>query len=104
MKVVKLKWLMAVCLSVTMIYAHGGRTDKYGGHTNRSTGEYHYHNGGYTTKDYTSSSKYVLSMFQNKKFKGLGDTFDTKSECMSERYRLWKQNRDKGWTYGCRKF
>ncbi len=25
-------------------YPHSGRTDKYGGHTNRKTGEYHYHN------------------------------------------------------------
>lgn len=26
------------------IYSHSGRTDSSGGHTNRKTGEYHYHN------------------------------------------------------------
>lgn len=26
-------------------YAHSGRTDKYGGHYDTSTGEYHYHHG-----------------------------------------------------------
>lgn len=27
-------------------FGHSGRTDKNGGHYNRKTGEYHYHNGG----------------------------------------------------------
>jgi hypothetical protein len=27
------------------VYAHSGRTDGAGGHTNHSTGEYHYHHG-----------------------------------------------------------
>lgn len=26
------------------LYSHSGRTDKDGGHFNRTTGEYHYHN------------------------------------------------------------
>jgi hypothetical protein len=26
-------------------YGHGGRLDEYGGHFNRSTGEYHHHGG-----------------------------------------------------------
>ncbi len=29
-----------------LCYAHSGRTDKYGGHNNRKTGGYHYHNSG----------------------------------------------------------
>lgn len=36
--------LLSVC--VVILYAHGGRTDKYGGHNNRKTGGYHYHNAG----------------------------------------------------------
>lgn len=27
------------------VFSHPGRTDSYGGHYNRSTGEYHYHHG-----------------------------------------------------------
>lgn len=36
--------LVAVALAVAS--AHSGRTDKYGGHNNRKTGGYHYHNAG----------------------------------------------------------
>ena len=34
--------LIILCCNV---YAHPGRTDSSGGHTNHSTGEYHYHQG-----------------------------------------------------------
>ena len=38
----------------SIIYAHSGRTDKYGGHYNRSEGTYHYHSGQYAgTGEYT---------------------------------------------------
>ena len=30
----------------SLALSHGGRTDSSGGHYNRKTGEYHYHNGG----------------------------------------------------------
>ena len=33
-------------LSTAFIDAHPGRLDSKGGHYNRKTGEYHYHNGG----------------------------------------------------------
>lgn len=32
-------------LLVFRVYAHPGKTDEYGGHYDRSTGEYHYHHG-----------------------------------------------------------
>ena len=35
----------------TYVYAHPGRTDSSGGHTNHSTGEYHYHHG-YSAHDH----------------------------------------------------
>lgn len=41
--IVLITWVVAyfpVCVS-----AHPGRTDSKGGHTNHSTGEYHYHHG-----------------------------------------------------------
>lgn len=36
--------LMINCLAVT-VYAHSGKTDENGGHTDHDTGEYHYHHG-----------------------------------------------------------
>lgn len=39
--------VLFVCLSVALSpFAHSGGTDRYGGHNNRKTGGYHYHNAG----------------------------------------------------------
>lgn len=47
---------LLVCLCIIMllsvtVYAHPGRTDGNGGHTNHNTGEYHYHHG-YSAHDH----------------------------------------------------
>lgn len=51
----KLAFLLVIpviaCLSL-QVFAHSGRTDSRGGHTNHSTGEYHYHHG-YSAHDHT---------------------------------------------------
>ncbi len=39
--------ILSVCLIAIQLLAHSGRTDRYGGHFNRKTGAYHYHNPGY---------------------------------------------------------
>ena len=49
--------IMLTCtwvLCYNTVYAHSGRTDANGGHYNRQTGEYHYHNNG-TSSGGTSS-------------------------------------------------
>lgn len=58
--------LLLLTISVIMMFtssasAHSGRTDANGGHWNHATGEYHYHNGGYTaqpTYEYYDDSDY----------------------------------------------
>ena len=47
--------LMLLSLSLPAM-AHPGRTDANGGHYNRKTGEYHYHNGGSSKSSKSSSS------------------------------------------------
>ena len=37
--------LFALFVIPSLCFAHGGRTDSNGGHTNRKTGEYHFHSG-----------------------------------------------------------
>ena len=37
--------LLFTIFSAVTVYAHPGKTDSNGGHTDRSTGEYHYHHG-----------------------------------------------------------
>ena len=40
-----------ICLLIGTVFAHPGRTDSNGGHTDHSTGEYHYHHG-YSAHDH----------------------------------------------------
>lgn len=47
--------VVLIAVATTTSLAHSGRTDSKGGHYNRKTGVYHYHNGG-TTKT-TNSTK-----------------------------------------------
>lgn len=39
-------FIIFMVVLVGSVYPHGGRTDKYGGHHNRKTGGYHFHNAG----------------------------------------------------------
>ena len=98
-----MKELAYLLILASLLYSHSGRTDSNGGHYNRSTGEYHFHNQGTSTDYQNQSSQYVISIFKNKSFIGLGETFSSKQECMNARYNLWIQNKDNGYTYGCRK-
>ena len=54
MKRIALLICFAVCLFsllIATVFAHPGRTDNKGGHTDHSTGEYHYHHG-YSAHDH----------------------------------------------------
>ena len=46
--------LLLVFQFIVIVNAHPGRTDSNGGHYDRSTGEYHYHNGESAGKNQTS--------------------------------------------------
>lgn len=59
--------ILVVFLSLPLIvFAHPGRTDKNGGHYNRKTGEYHYHNSGYSSY---SSSNYQQSSYSDETYR-----------------------------------
>ena len=48
--------LLILLFSAVIAYTHSGRTDRRGGHYNRKTGTYHYHNSGTTRSSTTRSS------------------------------------------------
>ncbi len=51
-----MKFLLTIILLIpTLTAAHSGRTDSNGGHYNRSTGEYHFHNSGHSKKSSSPS-------------------------------------------------
>lgn len=46
MRFLKMLVCLTLCACLTIVaYAHSGKTDADGGHTDSSTGEYHYHHG-----------------------------------------------------------
>ena len=57
--------LTTIFLISTLATAHSGRTDSSGGHTNRSTGEYHSHNSGYSKSSYSGECHYVDDDYGN---------------------------------------
>lgn len=48
--------LLAIMASTALLEAHSGRTDSSGGHYNRSTGEYHFHDGRYAGRQQVKST------------------------------------------------
>lgn len=58
--------LITFILISTIVLAHPGSLDSNGGHYNRKTGEYHYHDGTHTEG---SSSNSNYNTFQDKKIK-----------------------------------
>lgn len=56
-KVILICCSFLICFFQVTVYAHSGRTDSNGGHYNRTTGEYHYHNDG--NKGYSNNSSNI---------------------------------------------
>lgn len=48
--------LLIILACTSPLCAHSGRTDSQGGHYNRSTGEYHFHDGRYAGRQKTTST------------------------------------------------
>lgn len=67
-------YLITLLLTIIMLssstMAHPGRTDANGGHYNRKTGEYHYHNGGHSSGSSGSSSS--SSSYGSSRYKSSG--------------------------------
>jgi len=52
-----MKWaLLATLVFAVQLQGHSGRTDSRGGHFNRSTGEYHFHDGRYAGRQRSTST------------------------------------------------
>lgn len=65
-----LLFLLAVAIATPpYLHAHSGRTDASGGHTNRKTGEYHYHSGSKTTSTATTSRQGISRKTTTRKTK-----------------------------------
>ncbi|MFC1482794.1 YHYH domain-containing protein [Candidatus Margulisiibacteriota bacterium] len=79
--------ILVILFIQPVLYPHSGRTDSSGGHRNRKTGGYHYHNGGYSrpkptyTKQKIQVKDTITLMFNNSKnvigYKNVGgDTYN----------------------------
>lgn len=56
--------LIIISFSILSVSGHSGRTDANGGHYDRKTGQYHYHNGGYTDSNNSSYNNYSYNSSQ----------------------------------------
>ncbi len=80
----KLSFLLFIIISLSFLlsaYAHPGRLDSDGGHYNRDTGEYHYHDGSSAGRNNNSDSDdYTYSHFEGptKKYNSSSDYNTTK--------------------------
>ena len=52
-------FLLVILIPSLSLYAHSGRTDQSGGHYNRKTGEYHYHNSGHSSNKNNNEEEYL---------------------------------------------
>lgn len=73
---------LVVCLLVlsinSSVFAHSGRTDANGGHWDRKTGTYHYHNGGSKSSSSTNkTSSYTTSSSSSKSTTSSASTKNT---------------------------
>ena len=96
--------IVGVLLANLRICAHSGKTDGYGGHYNRSTGEYHYHHGfsahqhtngvcPYDFEDRTSQSSGGSSNKNNV----VNDLFDKPAENLSPKVENTKPKKRSVW-------
>lgn len=80
----KKRWFLLIIVLLFFVplisYSHSGRTDSSGGHWDRSTGTYHYHNGGgsssysnavsYSTTTPTASTVEIMPEYEFKEYEG----------------------------------
>ncbi len=88
MKTTKLIISLILCCAIFgSLYAHSGRTDKYGGHNNRKTGGYHYHNAGTAhaaSNPYQDHTKCgICATSKKKKDKNIGAEITNKQMIMA---------------------
>ncbi len=53
------KIILTLILLSNILFCHSGKTDSNGGHYNRTTGEYHFHNNGYNHTNYIKNENFT---------------------------------------------
>ena len=80
-------FIIFIMITIPFSYAHPGRTDANGGHYNRSTGEYHYHNDGYSYENeliIEDNDNNNTSSWYDYKINRLNNNLESKQEKIDE--------------------
>jgi hypothetical protein len=81
------------------VYAHPGRTDGSGGHTNHSSGEYHYHHGYSEHQHYDMDKDGIVDCpyeFNDNTIHKDSNSTSSPDSFSDEYYRIIQEERDKG--------
>jgi len=81
--------------------AHQGRLDSHGGHTNESTGKYHYHTDQKGTNANPFHSPIRIQILKYGYPHAWGQTFSSIERCEAERKMLIRQNKGSDLSYVC---
>jgi len=83
------------------IYAHQGRLDNHGGHTNESTGKYHYHTAKKGTNINPHHAPIRLQILKYGYPHAWGQKFASIERCYAKKKMLEHQNKGSDYSYVC---
>ena len=82
-------------------FSHQGKLDSHGGHTNKATGEYHYHIERKGKNINPFHAPIQIQILKNGYPSGWGQSFSSKKRCESARMNLIRKNLLTDYTYVC---
>jgi hypothetical protein len=96
-----MKTFIFVCIISLSLYAHPGRLDSHGGHTDKSTGLYHYHTHKKGTNIKPHYAPIRIQILKYGQPYSWGQKFASIERCEARRKMLQRQNMGSDYTYVC---
>jgi len=94
--------LLILFFTLTLgIYAHPGRLDSHGGHTDLSTGKYHYHTAKKGTNINPHHAPIRIQILKYGYPHGWGQEFASIKRCNEEKKMLTRRNKGSDYSYVC---
>ena len=96
-----MKAFMIFIILTFLIYAHQGRLDSHGGHTDENTGKYHYHEVSKGTNVDPFHSPIRIQILKYGYPHSWGQKFSSIERCQAKKKMLERTNKDSDYSYVC---